>query len=120
MNNDYLDPTNSENMADRADAMFAMDFLLRAKNGVRNCAYAIAETATPQARAVLRKHLQESLTMHEEIARLMINKHWLHPHNVSEQYKLDIISADETIKIANLKLYPDNTTRLGMFATPDK
>lgn len=120
MNNDYLDPTNSENLPDRADALFAMDCLIRAKNGVRNCAYAIAETATPEARTMLRKHLQENLAMHEQVAQLMIKKHWLHPHHLSEQYKLDILSADEIIKVSNLKLYPDNTTRIGMFATPDK
>jgi similar to spore coat protein len=120
LNNDYLDPINSVGMPDLADNSFALEFLMRAKNGVRNCAYAIAETATPDARNILREQLNESLALHDEIANLMINKHWLHPHQVGEQFKLDLKSADTTIKIANLDIFPKDTARLGLFATPDK
>ncbi|HUC90504.1 MAG TPA: spore coat protein [Paenibacillus sp.] len=118
MNNDYLDPINAENMPDMADMTFAMDLLMRAKNGVRNCAYALAETATPEVKAMLTNQLNQAIAMHAEIAKLMIDKHWLHPYHVSEQSVLDMKSADTTVKIANMKLYPDHTSRLGMFATP--
>jgi similar to spore coat protein len=46
----------------------------------------------------------------------MISKSWLHPYNVLEQFQLDLISADTMLKIADMKLFPDNTSRLGMFA----
>lgn len=120
MNNDFLDPINSEGMPKLADAAFAMDFLLTAKTGVRNCAFAIAETATPEARAVLRRQLTESLALHEEISQLMIAKGWLHPYQLSDQFKLDMVSTDTTVKIAQLELFPDHTSRLGTFATPNK
>lgn len=37
MNTDYLDPINSLNMPEMADMTFAMDFLLRAKEGCEIC-----------------------------------------------------------------------------------
>jgi similar to spore coat protein len=120
MNEDYLDPINAVGMPDKADSLFALDFLLAAKNGVRNCAFALTETATPEARAILRNQLSEGLALHEEISQLMMNKGWLHPYNVNEQFPLDLIAAQNTVKIAEMELFPDNTSRLGTFATPDK
>jgi similar to spore coat protein len=120
MNNDYLDPINSVGMPDMADSTFALEFLLTAKSGVRNCAIALSETITPDARSLARHQLEEALALHEEIAQLMMNKGWLHPYNLDEQYQLDMKSAKTTVQIANMKLFPDNTSRLGMFATPDK
>jgi similar to spore coat protein len=120
MNNDYLDPINAQGMPKLADATFALDFLIRAKNGVRNCAYAIAETASPDARALLVRHLTDALALHEQAARLMMDKGWLHGRHLDQQFQLDMISADTMLKVAGLDLFPDHTSRLGMFATPDK
>ncbi|MDB4896991.1 MAG: spore coat protein [Firmicutes bacterium] len=120
MNNDYLDPINAVGMPELADATFALDFLIRAKNGVRNCAYAIAETATPAARALLVRQLTEALAMHEQAARLMMDKGWLHGRHLHGQYQIDMISADTALQIAEMNLFPDHTSRLGMFATPDE
>jgi similar to spore coat protein len=120
MNNDYLDPINSEGMPFLADSLFALDFLMAAKNGVRNCAIALSESATPEVRTVLRNQLDQAIMLHEEISQLMINKEWLHPFNVSEQFGLDLKGAQTTVQIAEMKLFPDDTSRLGLFATPEK
>lgn len=120
MSDDYLDPKNAENMPQLADASFATEFLLRVKNGVRNCAFAIAETATLEARAVLRGQLNEGLALHEELSQLMIKKGWLHPYQLGEQFKLDMVSTETTVKIAGMDLFPVDTNRLGLFATPNK
>ncbi|MGE5673860.1 MAG: spore coat protein [Mycobacterium leprae] len=120
MNHDFLDPINAEGMPQLADAFFALDFLLAAKNGVRNCAFALAETASPTLREILRRQLFEALALHEEIAQLMIAKGWFYPYQLNEQFRLDMVSADTTVKIANLQLYPEETSRLGLFATPNK
>jgi spore coat protein CotF len=121
MNNDYLDPINSLGVPELADTTFAMDFLLRAKNGVRNCSIALSETATPEVRTLLSKQLDEALAMHEEIAQLMISKKWFHPYDLDEQFQLDMKSAQTTIQIANMKLFPDDTSRRGVFdRTPDQ
>lgn len=119
--NDYQDPINSLNMPEMADMTFAMDFLIRAKEGVRNTAVALTEAISPEVRAVLRKQLQQGIALHQEIAELMIRKKWFHPYDLNEQYKLDQLSAMNTIKIGQMNLFPEDTSRKGMFdRTPDQ
>lgn len=121
MNNDHLDPINSLNVPELADTTFAMDFLIRAKEGVRNTAVALTETASPDVRALLRKQLMQGIAMHQEITELMISKKWFHPYELSKQYKLDQLSAKNTIMVGNMNLFPDETNRKGMFdRTPDE
>ncbi|AUS10777.1 spore coat protein [Bacillus subtilis] len=121
MNNDHLDPINSLNVPELADTTFAMDFLIRVKEGVRNTAVALTETASPDVRALLRKQLMQGIAMHQEITELMISKKWFHPYELSEQYKLDQLSAKNTIMVGNMNLFPDETNRKGMFdRTPDE
>lgn len=120
MNNDYLDPRNAEGMPALADSLFALDFLMSAKMGVRNCAFALAECTSPDARMVVHQQLENELLMHEEISQLMIQKGWLHPYHVNDQFRMDLKSAQTVLQIANLQLYPEETNRLGTFATPEK
>ncbi|ANY72451.1 spore coat protein [Paenibacillus ihbetae] len=119
MNQDYLDPINSEGMPDMANSFLALDFLLSVKTGVRNYAFALSETATPEVRSVLRAQLDRAISLHEELSQLMIDKGWLHPVDTGKQYQLDVKSAETTAQIARMKLFPDDTSRLGTFATPD-
>ncbi|HWJ76938.1 MAG TPA: spore coat protein [Niallia sp.] len=120
MNHDYLDPINALNMPELADTTFAMDFLIRAKEGVRNLAIALTETSSPELRILLRKQLKQALSMHQEIAELMVEKKWFHPHDLREQYQLDQLSAKNTIMIGNMNLFTHETNRKGMFdRTPD-
>ncbi|MBS4174258.1 spore coat protein [Bacillus sp. FJAT-49736] len=121
MNNDYLDPINSLHMPELADTTLAMDLLLRAKEGVRNIAVAFTESASPDVRAALRKQLMQGIAMHQEISELMIRKKWFHPYELSEQYKLDQLSANNTMMISKMNLYPVETNRKGMFdRVPDE
>ncbi|WP_026692011.1 spore coat protein [Peribacillus kribbensis] len=121
MNNDYLDPINSIHVPELADTTFAMDLLLRAKEGVRNVAVALTESASPDVRALLRDQLMQGIAMHQEITDLMINKKWFHPYELSEQYKLDQLSANNTVMIGKMNLFPVETNRKGLFAqTPDE
>lgn len=121
MNQDYLDPINSLNQPELADMTFAMDFLIRAKEGVRNIAVALTETASPELRTALRKQLKQGIAMHQEISELMVKKKWFHPHDLREQYQLDQLSAKNTIMLGNMNLFPVETNRKGMFdRTPDE
>ena len=121
MNHDHLDPINSLHVPELADMTFAMDFLIRAKEGVRNAAVALTETASPDVRALLRKQLMQGIAMHQEITDLMVSKKWFHPHDLSEQYKLDQLSAKNTLMVGNMNLFPVETNRKGMFVrTPDE
>jgi spore coat protein CotF len=121
MNNDYLDPSNALNMPEMADMTFAMDFLIRAKEGVRNTATALTETISPDARALLRTQLHQGIAMHQEITDLMISKKWFHPYGLQEQFQLDMLGALNAVQIAAMDLFPGDTSRKGMFdRTPDE
>lgn len=121
MNSDYLDPINALNMPEMADMTFAMDFLLRAKEGVRNSSIALTEAASPDVRTLLRNHLNQGIALHQEITELMLRKKWFHPYELNEQYQLDQLSAKNTVMIGKMNLFPDDTSRKGMFdRTPDE
>ncbi|PGY13178.1 spore coat protein [Bacillus sp. AFS031507] len=121
MNHDYLDPINSLHVPELADTTFAMDLLLRAKEGVRNIAVALTESPSPDVRTLLRNQLMQGIAMHQEITELMINKKWFHPYELSEQYQLDQLSANNTLMIGKMNLFPVETNRKGMFdRTPDE
>ncbi|AEI39408.1 spore coat protein [Paenibacillus mucilaginosus] len=117
---DFLDPRNAEGMPKMTDSMLSLDFLMAAKNGVRNCAIALTECITPEARTLIREQLNQALALHEEISQLMLSKGWLHVYNLPEQHEMDMRSARTTVQIAGLDLFPGDTSRLGMFATPNK
>jgi len=121
MNHDYLDPINSLHMPEMADMTFAMDFLMRAKEGVRNTAIALTETVSPDVRALLRKQLVQGIALHQEITELMLRKKWFHPYGLKEQYQLDQLAAKNTEMISQMNLFPEDTSRKGMFdRTPDE
>ena len=117
---DYLDPRNSEGMPDLADSAFAMDFLLNVKTGIRNYCFAITETANPNLRNILQKQMEAAIDLHEELSELMMKQGWLHPYNVKEQFPVDLKSAETAVEIAEMELFPVDTDRRGMFATPHK
>ncbi|MCM2531331.1 spore coat protein [Neobacillus pocheonensis] len=117
---DYLDPRNAEGMPNLADSAFAMDFLLSVKNGIRNYGFAITETANPELRIALHKQMEAAIELHTEISELMMKKGWLHPYDFKKQFPIDLKSAETAVQIAQLNLFPSDTDRLGMFATPDK
>jgi len=119
INNDYLEIENAEGMPGMVDSTIALDFLLGIKSGIRNCALALTETADPEARKVIRDILDSSIDLHTEVTELMMKKGWLHPYRVNEQFRIDQISAKQALQIANLELFPGNTSRLGTFATPN-
>lgn len=120
MINDYLDIENAEGFANLADSTIALDLLLTAKNGVRNYAIALTEVATPEVKALLHSQLELAIASHEAISKLMISKGWLHPYDTDEQFHLDAKSSKTALKLAALPLFPDDTNRLGTFATPFK
>lgn len=59
-------------MGGMTDQVIATDFLISAKEGVRNYAVAITETATPELKAVLRAQLNDAIATHDKITAYMI------------------------------------------------
>ncbi len=119
MKNDYLEIENAEGMPGLVDSTIALNFLLNVKSGIRNCAIALTEIADPQARTEIRNMLDAQIDLHAEVSELMMNKGWLHPYHTKEQFNLDKMSAQAALQIANLQLFPGDTSRLGSFATPN-
>jgi similar to spore coat protein len=74
MGNDYLELENSEGMPGLVDSTLALNFLLNAKNGIRNCAFALTEIADPEARAEVRDMLNAQIDLHVQVSELMMNK----------------------------------------------
>ncbi|MCP8969281.1 spore coat protein [Ectobacillus ponti] len=120
MNEDYLDPKYAEGMPKLADAAIAMEFLISVKTTARNYAVALTETTSADLRHVLSKQMEEALNLHEELSQLMMKKGWLYPNDLGKQIELDLKSMEVALGIAEMNLYPNDTDRLGMFATPDK
>ncbi|RFU63779.1 spore coat protein [Peribacillus glennii] len=119
MINDYMEVENAEGMPEMADSALALEFLLSVKTGVRNAAYALTESRTPEVRAAFREQLEEGLALHEEVSNFMMKKGWLHPYNVNDQYQLDLKSAKGAMMIGKLDLFPGDTSRMGMMAQID-
>lgn len=117
MKNDYLDVANAVGMPEVADSTVAVNFLLNAKNGVRNYALALTEAASPQVRKILLGQLQSAITLYSEAADLMMKKGWLHPADLSHQAHVDDKSAEVALMIAELELFPGDTSKQGMFPT---
>ena len=120
MNKDFLDPINAVGMPNQFDSLVALDFLITAKSAVRNSAMALTEIATPEIRATVEQQMEAALDLHDKISDLMMKKGWFHPYNLSEQHLLDLKAAQTTVQIAEMQLFPEDTSRLGTFATPDK
>ncbi|WP_251550223.1 spore coat protein [Neobacillus muris] len=117
---DYLDPRNAEGMPNLADSTFAMDFLISVKTGIRNYGFAITETANPELRRILAKQLETAIDLHGDITDLMIKNGWLNPHDFTKQYKVDMKGTETAVQIAQMTLFPMDTDRGGMFATPNQ
>lgn len=120
MINDYLEIRNAEGMPKLVDSTIALEFLTSAKTGVRNCAFALTEAATPEVRTFLINQLENAINLHEEIAQLMVDKKWFYPGEINKQLQIDMESSKTAVQISSLDLFPGDTSRLGMFATPEK
>jgi len=120
MEMDFLDPQGAEHMPEMADSAFALDFLLSIKSGVHTYGIALSETANPALRKALYHQMEQAIDLHGEVSDLMIRKGWLYPNDVNKQVELDLKSADMAVSIAGMNLFPNDTDRLGMFATPNK
>jgi similar to spore coat protein len=90
---------NIVGMGDMTEQVIATDLLISAKAGVRNYAMAISETATPEVREVLRRHLDIAIGMHEKISNYMMKKGYYNANNPQEQIMIDMKAADVVLNI---------------------
>jgi similar to spore coat protein len=91
---------NMAGMSGMTDQVIATDFLISAKSGVRNIAFAITETATPELRAALKEQLRVAVETHEAISSYMISKGYYHPSDISEQIQVELNTAKTAIDLS--------------------
>jgi similar to spore coat protein len=87
-------------MGAMTDKVIATDFLVSTKAGIRNLAFAITETTTPELRTGLREELRNAVQTHEKITNFMIEKGIYHPHDIGEQLQVDLQITDTALKLA--------------------
>ncbi|MFS0763426.1 MULTISPECIES: spore coat protein [Peribacillus] len=91
---------NMAGMGGMTDQVIATDFLNSAKSGIRNTAFAITETASPELRAALREQLRVAVETHGVISDYMISKGYYHPGDISEQSQVNIRAANTAITLS--------------------
>lgn len=87
-------------MGAMTDKVIATDFLVSTKAAIRNLAFAITETTTPELRAGLRDELRNAVQTHERITNFMIDKGIYHPHSLTEQLQVDLQITETALKLA--------------------
>ena len=92
-------------MAPLTNQVIATDTLLAAKTAIRNYALAITETATPEVRETLVKHLDDAIMFHKKISTYMIDNGFYHPLNTSKQLEIDLNIAEKALSLTG-EIYP--------------
>ncbi|UQW96221.1 spore coat protein [Rummeliibacillus sp. G93] len=84
------------------EQVVAMDLLNSAKSGIRNYAMAITESGTPEIKATLIRHLEESLDMHEIILNYVMEKGWYQAWDRDKQTELNLQNIETVINLPTL------------------
>ncbi|NMD71117.1 spore coat protein [Bacillus sp. DNRA2] len=88
-------------MGGMTDQVIASDFLISAKAGVRNLAFAITECTTPEVKFSLREQLRTAVATHESISNYMVANGMYHPNNLQEQLQLDLSITETALNLTN-------------------
>lgn len=78
--------------------LIAADLLMSAKAGVRNYAYAVTETDTPEVRRILEQHLTQAIRFHDRVSDYMEAKGYYHPHSIPDQIRADLQTAQQVMQ----------------------
>lgn len=81
------------------DQVIALDMLNAAKTAVRNYAMAVTETATPEVKAMLIRHLDESLDLHEALMDYVMAQGWYQPWDPVSQFKADLQQIETALSL---------------------
>jgi similar to spore coat protein len=81
------------------DQVIAMDLLMASKTGIKMYAVAATESASPELKQTLQKHLLEEIETHEKITAYMMARGFYHPYNVQEQIRLDRTNVQTALNI---------------------
>jgi similar to spore coat protein len=86
-------------MVGMTERVIASDFLISSKSAVRNLAFAITETATPELRAALREELKAAVETHARITDYMVASGYYHPHHLGEDINVRLQDVDTVLEL---------------------
>jgi len=86
-------------MGGMTDQVIASDFLISAKAGIRNLAFAITECESPEVRSELKAQLKTAVETHEKITNFMVSRGMYHPNDLSEQLNLDLSITETALNL---------------------
>ncbi|RSD26064.1 spore coat protein [Mesobacillus subterraneus] len=90
---------NIAGMGGLTEQAIASDFLISSKSAVRNLAFAITETATPELKSALRKQLRNAVDTHAKITDFMTANGYYHPNHLGEQINVRLQDAHTVLKL---------------------
>ena len=79
--------------------VIATDMLVSAKSSVTNYALALCETASPDIRIVLRRHLNDAIQSHKKITKYMVEHEYYLPNDLSEQIQSNLNTSDTALNL---------------------
>ena len=90
---------NLAGMGGLTERAIASDFLISSKSAVRNLAFAITETATPELKSALREQLRNAVDTHAKITDYMIANGYYHPNHLADQISVRLQDAQTALNL---------------------
>jgi similar to spore coat protein len=72
---------------------------IASESAVRNLAFAITETATPELKSALREQLRDAVDTHAKITDFMIANGYYHPNHLGEQLNVRLQDAQTALNL---------------------
>lgn len=90
---------NMAGMGGLTERTIASDFLISSKSAVRNLAFAITETATPELKSALREQLRNAVDTHAKITDFMTANGYYHPNHLGDQINVRLQDAHTALNL---------------------
>lgn len=88
--------TGMDNMSHQ---VLATDLLMASKSSVRNYAIALTETASPEIRSVLRRHLNDAIVQYDKLTDYMVKNDYYLPYDIDKQINADLNTAETALNL---------------------
>ncbi len=90
---------NMAGMGGFSERAIASDILISSKSAVRNLAFAITETATPELKSALRGQLRNAVDTHAKITDFMTANGYYHPNHLGDQINVRLQDAHTALNL---------------------
>jgi similar to spore coat protein len=84
-------------MGDMTDQVIAQDFMSGIKSAIRSYAWALSETATPQLRDILKRHLDAAVNAQAAMSGYLVKKGFYMAYDPLQQFAMDIQAAEKVL-----------------------